>query len=125
MTTPTTDTDRLAEIRGRLADLNAKIKLRAENAERGIVTPLGTAADRLHQYAPTDLEFLLAENARLQERLDTAEGQVLIEQGRAIGHSKAVDSLDAWRRNWKPLVDAHMKRCKGCDACDSEDGDHA
>lgn len=98
------DTDRLAEIAARLADLDAKIKLRAENAERGIVTPLGAAADRLHQYAPMDLEFLLgkvesliAHNGelvkeiyfqakradeqkalakQLQGRLDTAEGQL-------------------------------------------------
>ena len=53
------DTNRLAEIAARLADLDAKIKLRAENAKRGIVTPIGAAADRLNQYAPMDLAFLL------------------------------------------------------------------
>jgi len=82
-------------------------------------------AERSYADLVAERNEALAEVARLQERLDTAERQVLIEQGRAVGHAKAVDGLDAWRRNWKPLVDAHMKRCKGCDACDCEDGDDA
>lgn len=79
----------------------------------------------LHDSVRDQLHRVSDENARLQERLDTAEREVIMRDGKLVGAAKAIDSLDAWRRNWKPLIDAHMKRCNGCDACDAGGGEDA
>jgi len=64
MTTPTTDTDRLAEIRA-----NAEHQLMLDRS-------IDTIAARDHAAAVDDRAFLLSLVDSLQERLDTTEGQL-------------------------------------------------
>lgn len=117
---PETATERIAEIRAALTDLR-----KVENGVTGVKGRYAWGFSGVSQNINmhSDLRWLLDYTDRLRARLDTAEGRVLIEQGQTTRYAKAVKGLEAWRDNWKGLIDTHMKRCTGCDACDFEDGD--
>jgi len=76
MTAPTTDTNRLAEIKARLDAIEVRDIEDTDAAFDAESRRLKTAKLALCAHTPSDLEYLLAENARLQERLDTAEGRL-------------------------------------------------